>query len=173
MAVFVFKIISIAIKTLARPLINWLAYYNRISLQESKKPVARFIKKFFEGLGQNVNYYNILLNRKIFGITKETSQIKSLTSEKALEKGAETVSEIVVYTILLTLPIYEMMKSYKTNKQKEKKKKDEIVNLQNDIDELIEINCERKIIIAQIKEKLNNYNIGSSSSSFISNNKYI
>jgi hypothetical protein len=158
MAVFAFKILSIAIKTLARPLINWITYYNRISLQESKKPVAKFIKKFLESLGQNVNYYNILLNRKIFGITKETSQIKSLTAEKALEKGAETVSEIVVYTILLSVPIYEMMKSYKTNKQKEQKKKDELVKLQNEIDELIEINCARKLKIEKLKEKYNKIN---------------
>lgn len=156
MAVFVFKILSIAIRTLARPLINWVTYYNRLKVQESKNKSAVFIKDKLIQLGQSTNYYNILLNRKIFGLTKDTSVIKKLNPDKALEKGAEIISEFFVYSILLTIPIYEMIKSYKSNKIKDEQKKQHIVNMQNDVDLIIEKNIVSENSIKEIKLSLLN-----------------
>jgi hypothetical protein len=156
MAVFVFKILSIAIRTLARPLINWVTYYNRIKVQESKNKSALFIKNKLIQLGQSANYYNILLNRKIFGLTKDTQVIKPLNPDKALEKGAEIISEFFVYSILLTIPIYEMIKSYKSNKIKEEQKKQHIVNMQNNVDLIIEKNIVSENAIKEIKYNLLN-----------------
>jgi hypothetical protein len=153
MAVFAFKILSIAIRTLARPLINWVTYYNRIKVQESQNKSAVFIKHRLIWLGQTTNYYNILINRKIFGLSKETT-IKALTTDKALEKGAEVISEIIVYSILLTIPIYEMIKAYKSNNQKEKQKKEYLVNMQTDVENTIESNIVRENTIAEIKANL-------------------
>jgi hypothetical protein len=160
MAVFVFKILSIAIRTLARPLINWLSYYNRIKLQESPNKLAIFTRTRLILLGNNINYYNILLNRKVFGMTKETSTIKPLTDDKALERGAELISEIIVYTILLTIPIYEMIKSYKSNVQKEKKKKDYLIKMQTDVETLIEGNIVRGQSIGELNKALARINSG-------------
>jgi hypothetical protein len=157
MAVFVFKILSIAIRTLARPLINWVSYYNRIKLQESPNKFATFLRNRMIKLGNTTNYYNILINRKIFGMTKETSAIKSLTDDKALERGAELISEIIVYTILLTIPICEMIKSYKSNQLKEKKKKEFIAKMQTDVDDLIEGNVVRSQNINQMNNKIKNF----------------
>src|SRR5689334_23167338 len=99
MAILFFKLLNIAVRTLARPLINWVSYYNRIKIQESNSKVTIFVRNKLVSLGQNFNYYNILLNRKIFGLTKEQA-IKPLTADKALERGAELISEFIVYTIL-------------------------------------------------------------------------
>ncbi len=153
MAVFFFKIFSIAIKTLARPLINWVTYYNRLKVQESNHKVAIFIRNKLISTGQNFHYYNTLLNKKIFGLTKETT-IKTLSEDKALERGAEFISEVIVYSILLTLPIYEMIKSYKSTQQKEKKKKDYLNKMQTDLDMMIESHIINKNSIQDIKNKL-------------------
>jgi len=159
MAVFVFKIISIAIRTLARPLINWVSYYNRIKVQESKNKSGVLIRNRLVWLGQTINYYNILLNRRIFGLTKDTGTIKALTQDKALERGAELISEIIVYSILLTIPIYEMIKSYKSTVEKERKKKEAIVNMQTDIDCLIEVNLQNRTNIECLSERLRVVNL--------------
>jgi optic atrophy 3 protein len=105
-------------------------------------------------LGNTTNYYNTLINRKIFGMIKETSTIKPLTDDKALERGAELISEIIVYTILLTIPIYEMMKSYKSNVSKEKKKKEYLFKMQTDVEELIEGNILRGHSISELNRAL-------------------
>jgi len=153
MAVFVFKVFTIAIKTLARPLINWVTYYNRLKMQESDHKFAVFTRNKLISLGQSFNYYNSLLNKKIFGLTKETT-IKTLTPDKALERGAELISEIVVYSILLSLPVYEMLKSYKTNKIKNEKKKEYLLNIQRDCQDMVELRSKKIKILNEIKTKL-------------------
>lgn len=154
MAVFVFKVFSIAIKTLARPLINWLSYYNRIKMQESQDRFAISARTKLIYIGQKYHYYNSLLNKKIFGLTKETT-IKSLTPEKALERGAELVSEIIVYSILLSLPVYEMIKSYKSNKIKNEKKKEYLMNIQNNVENMIEMRSKNLQNLSEIRNRLN------------------
>ena len=154
MAVFVFKILSIAIRTLARPLINWVTYYNRLKVQESKHKFGIFMKNKLILLGQTIHYYNMKINRKIFGLTKETGTIKPLTSDKALERGAEVISEVIVYSILLTIPIYEMIKSYKSNKEKEKKKKEYLIKMQDDLESQIELSVRRNKKFKDLNESI-------------------
>jgi hypothetical protein len=153
MAVFVFKVFTIAIKTLARPLINWVTYYNRLKMQESEHKFAVFTRNKLIRIGQTLNYYNSLLNKKIFGLTKETT-IKTLTPDKALERGAELISEIVVYSILLSLPVYEMIKSFKTNKIKNEKKKEYLLNIQRDCQDMVELRSKNLKNLNEIKMKL-------------------
>jgi hypothetical protein len=159
MAVFLFKVVSIAVRTLARPLINWLSYYNRIKMQESKNIFAIFMKNKLIFLGQNFHYYNVLLNRKIFGLSKE-SVIKPLTEDKALERGAELISEMIVYSILLIVPSYEMIKSYKTTQQKNQKKKDYMVKIQTEVESMIELNLKNSSQVKEIKNSLIKINEG-------------
>jgi hypothetical protein len=137
MSVFFVKGLSLLVRTLARPIINWVSYYNRIKMQESEHTVVVFARNKIEKLGQNFNYYNTLFNRKLFKLA-DTQPIKPLTSEKALERGAELISEFIVYSILLTLPTMEMFRQLRNNKIKEQKKKDYLISIQNDIDKLIE-----------------------------------
>jgi hypothetical protein len=154
MAVFFFKIVSIAVKTLARPLILWVSYYNRLKVQESKNRYAIFLKNRLIWIGQTFNYYNIMLNRQIFRLTKDTGPIKLLSEEKALERGAEFVSELIVYSIILTVPIIEMLKSYKNNQIKEKKKKDYLIKIQNDVDSMIESHMNNSRNIKELRDRL-------------------
>jgi hypothetical protein len=153
MSVLLFKILSIAVKTLARPLINWLSYYNRLRVQESNHRIMVFLRLRLVWIGQKFNYYNVLINRKIFGLVKE-EEIKPLTDEKALERGAELLSEMIVYSIILGIPIYEMIKSQKSSAAKEKKKKDFLINIQTDCDNLVENSMENRRSLEDIKTRL-------------------
>jgi hypothetical protein len=155
MSVFLFKSLSLLVRTLARPLINWVSYYNRMKMQESENKFVIFIRNRLENLGQKFNYYNTFFNRKLFKLA-DTQPIKPLTAEKALERGAELVSEFIVYSILLTLPTYEIYRQTKNNKIKEQKKKDFLIGIQKEVDRLIESHYENrkdiKEMIVQIKD---------------------
>lgn len=157
MAVILFKAISIAVKTLARPLINWVTYYNRMKLQESNHRVVLLIKGRLIWIGQTTHYYNTLLNRRLFGLIKD-QEIKALPNDKALERGAEFISEVIVYTIILIVPLYEMIKSQKLTKAKEHKKKEFLINIQNDVDSLIEQNEQMWNNVIDIKQRIEDIN---------------
>ena len=42
-----------------------------------------------------------------------------ISEEKALEKGIETIHEILLYTLIIGVPLYEMYKSSMDSKHKE------------------------------------------------------
>lgn len=153
MSVVFFKALSIAIRTLARPLINYVSYYNRLKVQESNNKVAIVIRGRLIWLGQTFNYYNTRFNRAIFKLATPQA-IKPLADDKALERGAELISEFIVYSILLIIPTLEMIKSYKSGKAKEEKKKDFLINIQKDIDTLIEKNHNNIKEVKDIKQIL-------------------
>jgi hypothetical protein len=138
MAIFIFKIIALVVRTTAKPLITWATYYNRLKLQESNAKY-KYIRKYIIGIGQITNYYNIKFNRKFFRLPS-TDPIKRLTDDKAIEKGAEVASEIVIYTILLAIPILEWWRQSKINKVKEEMKETGVKRLRLDVEILSEEN---------------------------------
>lgn len=136
MAVLLFKLFTLLCRTMARPIIAWVTYYNRVRLQSSNGRFHVYVKIKLEKLGQTVNYYNILINRKLFKLsTKEP--IKPLSEEKALEKGAESIGELFVYAILISLPIWEIMKLTKSSNEKERIKENRLRELRNDLNQLV------------------------------------
>ena len=117
MSVIVIKALSIMMKTLAKPLASWMAYYNKIILKDSTKEHHIFIKKRLTNIGQSYNYYHTKLNRAILR-QKTTEPIKLLSKEKALEKGIEFSSEVFMYSILIGIPLYELNKAQKAKYEK-------------------------------------------------------
>ena len=166
MAVLLFKLFTLLMRTLARPLINWVSYYNRARLQSSNSKFHIFIKNKLINIGQDINFYNITINRKLFKLsTKDV--IKPLSVEKALEKGAEFISEVIVYTILLSLPIYELVKLSKASTEKESIKENSLIVMRNDVNILVLENestvkelGEIKILVSQVLDqlKINKFN---------------
>ena len=117
MAILVFKFVTLIVRTIAKPLISWVTYYKRLKLQE-QNPKLAFIKNKVVWVGQVVNYYNIKINRKLFRLST-TEPIKPLSEEKAIEKGAEFLSEFLVYSILISLPVIEWLRQNKITKENE------------------------------------------------------
>lgn len=159
MAIFIFKIIAVVVRTTAKPLISWATYYNRIKLQEPNYKYV-FIKEKIIWIGQIVNYYNTKFNRKVFRIPL-SDPIKKLVDDKAIEKGAEFLSEILIYSILLSIPVFEWYRQSKITKIKEEMKETGIKRMRRDINLMRESNLilkneldELKNLLSEISNKL-------------------
>ena len=153
MAVLLFKLFTLIVRTMARPLISWVTYYNRVRLQSSKGRVSNWIKVNLVILGQKVNYYNTTINRKLFKLPSKEA-IRPLTEDKALERGAEFISEFIVYSILLLLPIYELVKLGKASNEKEYSKEMRMCEMRNDLNHLVVENEEIINELREIKENV-------------------
>jgi len=156
MAILLFKVVTLVVRTIAKPIISWVTYYNRMKLQE-KNSNLKFIKDDIVWIGQIVNYYNIKINRKLFRLSS-TEPIKSLSEEKAVEKGAEFLSELLVYSILITLPVIEWYRQSKINKEAEYLKEQEIRRMKNDIFALTHENSDLIQKIDEIKQLMKQIN---------------
>jgi hypothetical protein len=162
MSTFFFKVMNLVVRTIAKPLISWVTHYKKLKFkEESQSKVQNYIRKKLIWTGQTWNHYNILLNRKLFKISTGSTTIAVLTEDKALEKGAEFLSEVLVYTILLIVPILELIRLSKITKKKELEKE----NYLNQTKELLDkvknesIELEKEInklalTISQIENKL-------------------
>ena len=149
MAIFIFKIIAVVIRTVAKPLITWATYYNRIKLQEPNSKYI-FLREYILWIGQMTNYYNTRLNRKVFKLPA-TDPIKKLTDDKAIEKGAEFASEVLIYTILLSLPILEWWRQSSITKLKEEMKETGIKRMRVDAELLGQQNSKLKSELKELK----------------------
>ena len=157
MSVFLLKALTLMVKTLARPLINWVSYYNRLRIQESNKTHVIFIRNKLITLGNTFHYYNTAFNRKIFKLS-DKQPIKPLADDKALERGAELISETVVYSILLIIPTLEMIRSYKNSKKKEEEKKQNLIKIQKNVEKLVENHNRSMSDVFELKELVNKLN---------------
>ena len=85
--------------------------------------------------------------------------IKPLSDDKALERGAELISETIVYSILLIVPTLEMIRTYKNNKKKELEKKENFTKIQKNVERLIENHNKSMNDVKELKDivdKINN-----------------
>jgi hypothetical protein len=151
MAIFIFKVLAVVIRTTAKPLISWATYYNRIKLQENPKNV--FIKERIIWLGQMTNYYNAKFNRLVFRLSPN-EPIKKLTDDKAIEKGSEFFSEILIYAILLAIPILEWLRQYKLNKIKNEILDNGIKRMRIDIELMLKENERKRSELEELKNYL-------------------
>jgi len=149
MAILVFKVVTLVVRTIAKPLISWVTYYNRLKLQEQKSNLV-FLKNKIVWIGQAYNYYNIKINRSLFRLSK-SDPIKPLSEDKAIEKGAEFISEFLVYSILITLPVLEWYRQAKITKEADYLKDQELRRMTNDILALKEQNNQIKAKVEELQ----------------------
>jgi len=151
-----FKVFSLFVRTATKPLITWVTYYKKSQIKETDSAISRYFASRLKWLGQITHYYNTKLNRRFFKISNNTTEIeiKPLSEDRALDRGAEIFGEILIYTILLTLPVFEMIRQYKNAAKKEKIKEDFLANMRKDVDKLVIDNEEITYKIREVKEKL-------------------
>lgn len=127
-----FSAFNHVIKTLSRPLITNLKSYKTAYLLKNKNSKSlNYIINLFTKLGNFSNKLSLKLNSIVFN--QKASDKNLLSQDKALEKGIEVFSEALIYTILLGIPIIEYYKTSKENKEKEKKKEENLKYLKNHI----------------------------------------
>ena len=163
MSTFFFKVMNLIVKTIAKPIISWVTHYKKLKFkEESQSKFQNFIRRKLIWTGQTWNHYNILLNRKLFKISTGSTTIAELSEDKAVEKGAEFLSEFLVYSILLIIPILEWIRLTNISKKKELEKENylkqtkemldvvilESVELENELKNLMEAisNAEKKFL---------------------------
>lgn len=156
MAILVFKVVTLVVRTIAKPLISWITYYKRLKLQEQNSKLD-FIKNKIVWIGQVVNYYNIKINRKLFRLSSN-EPIKPLSEDKAIEKGAEFLSEFLVYSILISLPVLEWYRQSKITKEQEYLKEQELRRMKNDILALSEQNNELRARMEELRNIMKEIN---------------
>jgi hypothetical protein len=156
MAIFIFKVLALLVRTIAKPMISWATYYKRIKLQQVEYK-DHWIRHQVANLGQIVNYYNTKLNRKMFKLSA-TDPIKLLPEEKAIEKGAEFISEFLIYTILISLPVFEWYRQSRISKHKELVKERGIKRMKNDLEKILCENQELRKNLGELKIVLEELN---------------
>lgn len=119
---------NIFIRTMAKPVVKWILDHKKTDILGNVK-IGK-IGKVLVYIGQKHNIITTKINRKIMGLSN-ISEIKHLTEEKALEKGTEFCSELIVYSILIFVPIIEWKKQAKISALKEKNEMDELEDLKN------------------------------------------
>jgi len=113
-----------------------------MEMQSSDPNINRFLRERAYLIGQSINYYHTRLNRLLFNLPKDTC--KPLPHNKAIDKGAEFMSECLLYLIVLGLPIFEWFRGSAESKQIEFEKNKMIRRMKNDMDVLIEYNVKLK-----------------------------
>ena len=162
MSTFMFKVMNLVVRTVAKPLISWVTHYKKLKFKEvSGSKFQMFIRKRLISSGQSWNYYNILINRKMFKISTSNTSISSLSEEKALEKGAEIISELLIYSLLIIIPLMEWWRLSKISKAKEQVKEnflnetriltDELISESKELDKDLE---EIKLLVLALEQSL-------------------
>ncbi len=162
MSTFMFKVMNLVVRTIAKPLVSWVTHYKKMKYkEESGSKFQQATRRRLIWAGQNWNYYNVLINRKLFKISTGNATISDLSEDKAIEKGAEIFGEFFVYSLLIIIPLAEWIRLSKIAKQKEQIKEnflsetrifiDEVAKEAHEIeDEILKI----KSLVLEIETKL-------------------
>jgi hypothetical protein len=163
MSTFMFKVMNLVVRTIAKPLVSWVTHYKKLKFkEESQSKFQNYSRTKLIWAGQTWNYYNVLINRKLFKISTGGTTISELSEEKALERGAEIIGEILVYSLLILIPFLEWLRLSKIAKKKEQVKEnfiketrimlDEVLKESQDLErELVEIQS----LILTLEQKTN------------------
>lgn len=145
MSILFFRVVNHVIRVMARPVISWITFYNKNYLKnkENKSFLIKWLIKELGDFGQFYNKMNNKMNKRVFNL-KSIDVNKPISEEKALEKGIEILSEILIYALVLSIPIYEFLKINKIAKLKSKEKVDKIKYMENTLLEISEKNKELK-----------------------------
>jgi hypothetical protein len=127
-----FKILSIIVRTLTRPLVN----YTKAAHLSRRNDKTFFLKDFFIWLGNYYNKMEYLINRRFLKLSdKENFYVKVLNEDIAIEKGVEFFYEILAYSVLILLPSYEIWSSYNKDVEKSQKLDDKLDSMEKSIDQ--------------------------------------
>lgn len=146
-----FKVFSLLIRAFSKPLIA----YTKKHHSNNKHSFHRFLRGFFMRLGNTYNIMETKVNKKFLKIeVAEDLFIKPLSEDVAVDKGVEFFYEIIFYSIILCLPLYEMWKQQESNQKKSDDLNKRLSNLDNEILSLKGRETEQREILTNKIENL-------------------
>lgn len=102
-----YKVLSLFIRVFSKPLIT---YTKQAHLKNDAGSSHPLLRKAFIKLGNSYNKGETWLNRKFMKIETQFAY-KPLNDELAIEKGIEFFYEIIFYSLVIGLPLYEMIRA--------------------------------------------------------------
>lgn len=153
MAIWFIKVMTVVIKTTARPVIAWITHYNKMKLRDGKpSPYLNWLNKELYAVGQYYHYYNTVINRRLF--KGKDSPIKLLPRDKAVEKGVEFVSEMLLYFVLIYIPLSEWRRMNKEKQAEKESEQRSISRVLNGVDHIRESNRDLIGRIESVRKRL-------------------
>ena len=143
-----FKIFVIITKTFTKPVISqtkgWV-----------KAARPGFITRNFVWIGHKAHFYEMVINKKFFGMKINMERMKKLTDEEAMEYAINFFLEVVVlYGVILGLALLELKKSHESSQ----KEKDEKAKLKSQVSTMeTELNDVKQLLL-QVKDSIPNLN---------------
>ncbi len=124
------KVFSLIVRAFSRPLINYTKRYHN----SNRSNIHQYLKAFFIRLGNFYNRQETRINKKFLKIEiADDVFIKPLSDDVALDKGVEFFYEIFFYSIVLSLPLYEMWIQQESNNKKAEDLKNKLEHLDNEV----------------------------------------
>lgn len=110
------KVLTLFFKVFSKPMISYTKKYH----MARKDNHSNFSKRFLVYFGNKWHLIETRINRRFLNISQTDFKIKDLNPNDALEKGLEYFYEIIFYSFLILLPLYEMRKGGLDNARKSK-----------------------------------------------------
>jgi len=124
------KVFSLVVRAFSRPLINYTKRYHN----SNRSNIHQYLKIFFIRLGNFYNRVETKINKKFLKIEiADDIFIKPLSDDVALDKGVEFFYEIFFYSIVLSLPLYEMWIQQESNNKKAEDLKKKLEHLDGEV----------------------------------------
>ncbi|KAG9410393.1 Optic atrophy 3 protein [Aphanomyces cochlioides] len=125
-AIPLFKVGGLLLRTLTKPVAKAL---------KSRSKTQPWLNSICNSIGQR--HHRVLLNIQMSmqgQIHSRTVQIKPLPADQAVEKGADFLGEVLIFSVALGVAAYEYDRSNKSSKEKERKANERDFQKQQEID---------------------------------------
>lgn len=137
------KLGALLVKTLAKPVAN--------SIKTQAKNHPRF-KEFCIGIAQGSHKFQMTLKMKFLGY--KTEKIRPLNDTRAIEAGANFLSEAFIFSVAASIIIAETWRSHSNAKNRRNHVDDALENLENRTQVLTEMIEETKRLHQMNEERL-------------------
>ncbi len=149
---FILKVVSLVARIAARPVVDWIVHYKKQDIHTQGADFNNFLRRRCYIIGQHINYYQTKINRRMYNLPRDT--IKLLPEKRAIDKGAEFIGEFILYSILLTLPVFEWIRASKESKEAEFNKNKNLRRIKNDMNYIKEENNTLKQKLEELSQIL-------------------
>lgn len=126
-----FKVFSMIIRVFSRPVVNHIK-----SIHKSNFKNVTGVSRYLVMLGNKYHRMEVAINKRLMNVKTDTDMfVKPLSPEIALEKGIEFFYEIVIYSLVLGLSVFELYKAQVSADEKKQKEEARISTLEKSLDD--------------------------------------
>lgn len=149
-----FKIFSLGVRIFSRPVVNYVK-----TLHKNNFKTIGPISKLFVALGNKQYKLEIFVNRKLMNLKTDSDMfLKPLSTEIALERGIEFFYEVIFYSVIITITLFEMHKAHVSAEASKVKQEQIFQSVEDRLEaagnKIAEIELGQKNIYSSLDERL-------------------